>query len=396
MADSPSTSPGPLPPPPDRLVRAAVAGAIALVFALVLVALVVLLRQLLAVVLLGIVVGTTLGPLVDRLASYRMPRILTGLGVYAVIAGAITLFFWYAIPELINEGKELGEKLEEFEADYNRLVDESFLPPSDELLDVVQRQLSGMGPSIVGQAMTLFSTLLYTFTVLAVGLFWTVTRQPAIQLFLSLVEPWRRKRAEEVLMILDSRLRHFVFAEFIGMSAVAVLTYVALTIIGMDFAFILATIAFIFEILPILGPWLAYLPALAVALTESWEMAIAVSVVYLAIQQIESYAILPFVQRRGTKMPEVLILVAVLFGGALMGILGALVAIPVAVILHTLFMEVFVPWRHGQINRAVQRADAEAEADTEAPTQEDELAAGLERLDGEDGAGLPVKPGGEL
>src|SRR5690606_25199276 len=193
MADSPSTSPGPLPPPPDRLVRAAVAGAIALVFALVLVALVVLLRQLLAVVLLGIVVGTTLGPLVDRLASYRMPRILTGLGVYAVIAGAITLFFWYAIPELINEGKELGEKLEEFEADYNRLADESFLPPSDELLDVVQRQLSGMGPSIVGQAMTLFSTLLYTFTVLAVGLFWTVTRQPAIQLFLSLVEPWRRK-----------------------------------------------------------------------------------------------------------------------------------------------------------------------------------------------------------
>jgi predicted PurR-regulated permease PerM len=145
------------------------------------------------------------------------------------------------------------------------------------------------------------------------------------------------------------RMRRYMLAEFAGMTAIGVLTYIGLKALGMPYAFSLAAIAFLLEILPILGPWLAFIPALLVALTEGWTTTVLVCVLYLALQQIESYVIVPVFHRRGTGMPELLILAAVLAGGSLMGILGALVALPMAVIVYTLFVDVFVPWRHQRV-----------------------------------------------
>lgn len=347
-----------------RLMRAAAVGGIAFAAALAVIALMVILRQLLAVVLLGVVLGTTLGPLVDRLAQYRIPRPASGLLVYGIFAAAITGFFWYAVPELVTEGEELGGAWDDFERDYNRLAEDYELPDADAIVDFVQERLAGVGPELVSGAVAVIGGLFYTLTILAVGLFWTMSRRSARGLFVSLVPPEQREKTRAVLDILGHRLRRFLVGELLGMLAVGTLTFIGLVILDVRFALILATLAFLLEILPFLGPWLAYAPAAVVAITQGWETFIAVSVLYLVIQQLESYVIVPVVQGRETKLPELLILVSVLIGAALMGILGALVAIPVAVIGHTLFMEVFVPWRQSRLGGPELVGEAVGEAET--------------------------------
>jgi predicted PurR-regulated permease PerM len=334
----------------DDLTRSILIGVLTLVGTVAALALALQLREFLAVLLLGIVVGTTLGPFVDSLARYRIPRLLSGVVVYVVLAGIISAFLGYAIPELAGEVQRLADQLDDFESDYNRLADVSPLPPWDDVQPFLQERLERVAGEVASQAVVFVNAVILTFTVFVVGLFWTISRQPAGDLFLSLLEERHRERAEHTLAVMGTRLRRYMLAEFAGMTAIGVLTYIGLTIIGMPYAFSLAAIAFLLEILPILGPWLAFIPALLVALSEGWTTTLLVCVLYLTLQQVESYVIVPVFHRRGTGMPELLILTAVLSGGSLMGILGALIALPMAVIGYTLFMEVFVPWRHARID----------------------------------------------
>ncbi|MGE0227694.1 MAG: AI-2E family transporter [Dehalococcoidia bacterium] len=351
----------PQPPPPTGtdLARAAVIGALTLVGAVALLWLAFLLRQLIAVVLLGIVVGTTLGPQVDALARYHVPRILSGLAVYLVVAGTIAAFLAYAIPQLANEVSELGDRMDEFRADYEEIGDRALLPEWDEIQPWIEGRLDSVAAALAAQAGTVATSIVYTLTVFVVGLFWTVSRGPASALFLSLVDVRYHAQTHQILELLGRRLRHYLLAELAGMVAIGVITYIGLSIIGVPYAFVLAAIAFALEILPILGPWLAFIPALAIALTEGWQTALLVSVLYLGVQQVESYVVVPVFHRQGTGMPELLILIAVLTGGALMGVLGALVALPLAVILHTLLMEALVPARQAQVE---DHAEGEVEA----------------------------------
>lgn len=331
------------------MTRAAVIGALTLVTAVVLLLLAFNIRHILAVFLLGIVVGTTLGPQVDALARYRVPRILSGLLAYTLIALLIAAFLAYAIPELASEVRQLADQLETFEQDYQRLAEVTPLPPWEEARPLLEERLNMLVGEAASYAGTAASVVVYTLTVFVVGLFWTVSRAPATDLALSLLNVRHRALAERTFLLMGSRLRHYLLAELAGMAAIGLITYVGLTLLGMPYAFVLAAIAFGLEILPILGPWLAYVPALLIALTEGWQTTILVSALYLALQQFESYVIVPIFHRHGTGMPELLVLISVLTGGALMGILGALVALPLAVITHTLVMEVLVPLRQAQV-----------------------------------------------
>jgi len=116
-----------------------------------------------------------------------------------------------------------------------------------------------------------------------------------------------------------------------------------------DFALILAFIAFLMEAVPMIGPWIAFIPAFAVALTDSTWTAIQVSILFLGIQAFENYFVTPVIHGRGSEVPAMLIFVALLVGGALMGIMGALVALPAAVCIHVLFMELVVPLAREQV-----------------------------------------------
>ncbi len=107
----------------------------------------------------------------------------------------------------------------------------------------------------------------------------------------------------------------------------------------MPYFYVLALIASIGELIPIVGPILSAVPAVAVAFTVSPTMALGVAVFFFVQQQLENYVLVPKMMSRQVGLNASFVIIALLFGGSLLGIVGAILAIPTAAILQVLFEE---------------------------------------------------------
>jgi predicted PurR-regulated permease PerM len=324
-----------------------IVGATLVVVATVLFVLFVLhVREVLAVVFLGIVLGVAIAPVPDFLVRWHVPRALSVLLIYTVFGGVVGLVVWYSVPEVVAEVSELFDGGENgFERRYAEAEKQYNLPALSEVRAYLEPMAQSMAPTATRHALAAASGVLYVLTIFVIALLFNTLKDSAHALFLSLLPRESRQRAGEVTTAVATRLRRWAVGELLSMTVIGVITYIGLRILGVPFPFLLAVLAFSLELLPVLGPWLAGIPAVMLALTEGPETALAVVVFYLALQFFESNVVLPLVQRQQTEMPALVILVAVLVGGAAMGILGALAALPVAVIIYTVAAEVVVPWR---------------------------------------------------
>lgn len=147
---------------------------------------------------------------------------------------------------------------------------------------------------------------------------------------LMLVAKRRRQRMREVLEEIGHALQRWLVGQVILMAVVAALTGIGLTLLGVPFALPLALIAGLLEFVPYVGPIVAAIPALIVALSEGPQLALWVGLLYLAVQSVESYILTPLIQHRAVDLPPALILLAQVLMGVTAGPLGVIVATPLA------------------------------------------------------------------
>ena len=304
-------------------------------------------RQILVVLFLGLVVGIALNPLTETVNKLGIPRMATVLLTYFAVFGALGGAIFFATLQV----GDLDFQLEELRSSYDQLADDFGLPPSEEMEAAIADVLTGFGTGFLAQAFSILTGLLYIFTILVTATLFSVTQDRMRDAAMSFVHPRMREGVQDVLHKLAEGIRGYVVGQFVTMLAVGMITYIGLLIIGVDAPLLLAIIAFLFELLPMIGPWIAFIPALAVGLTDGVWTALQVSILYLLIQQIESYIIAPVVYGNRARVPGLLILSAILLGGSLMGVLGAIAALPIAVCLHILFFEVVVPWNERRFSR---------------------------------------------
>ena len=117
-------------------------------------------------------------------------------------------------------------------------------------------------------------------------------------------------------------------------------TFIGLTLLGVEYALPLAIIAGLLEVVPVIGPIISGIPAVLVALTVSPLLAVLVGGLYLAIQQVESHVIVPQVMKRAVGLNPLLVILAVSVGTRLLGISGALLAVPIAVVIQVVAKEI--------------------------------------------------------
>lgn len=291
---------------------------------------------------LGAVLGVALNPLVDTLSRVRIPRVASVLMVYAIVGVLIAIFSYLAFLEVSNDALNL--EIEGLREDYESLREDTALPSSEDIEGYLTSLAEQAGSGLLGQAYSFIGALFSIFTILFIALLFTITQTRMRLTLLSLVPPMERRRTDEVMAQVAKGLRGFIRGQLIAMIAVGLITYIGLTVLGVRLALLLAFIAFMMEIVPLIGPWIAFIPALIVALTDGFWTAVQVSLLYLAIQSFESYVIGPLVLSRAGKVPALLILSSLLIGGSLLGVMGAIMALPMAVILHIIFFEVVIPW----------------------------------------------------
>lgn len=159
---------------------------------------------------------------------------------------------------------------------------------------------------------------------------------------LEMVPPASRDTARDALGAVDTGLRRWLIANLAAMVAVGVLTGFGLWAIGLPSALTLGLLAGIAEFVPILGPILAAIPALLIALTLGTETLLWTLALYVVIQQLESNVIMPMVTRRAVSIPPALALFSVVALGILFGPVGLLFGAPLAVVLFVLVRELYV------------------------------------------------------
>jgi predicted PurR-regulated permease PerM len=136
---------------------------------------------------------------------------------------------------------------------------------------------------------------------------------------------------------IQRRLGYWLRGQLILSVVIFVLTFIGLTILGVDYALLLALIAGIFEIIPYLGPFLGAVPAVFLAFVQSPVKALLVVILYIIIQQLENNIIVPKVMSKSVGINPLLVIIILLVGGKIGGAVGMILAIPVATALSVFF-----------------------------------------------------------
>lgn len=248
-----------------------------------------------------------------------------------IVIGSFLIF-----PSLAEQSSRLGEQLQTSLTTVEATISSSTV--GQWILEQtanLQSLAAGDGATIISRASTLFSTtmdaLVRVLIVLFVGFYLAYEPQVYINGLLKLFPPSRRNRYREALDKTAYSLRWWLAGRLASMVIVGVLSTIGLMLLGIPLAFILGLLAGLLAFIPLLGPTLALVPPMLIAFTESPQKALYVFILYMGIQFVESYFLTPVIQRRAAALPPVLLIGSQVLMGLFAGLLGVMLAAPLAV-----------------------------------------------------------------
>jgi predicted PurR-regulated permease PerM len=181
-----------------------------------------------------------------------------------------------------------------------------------------------------------FEVLIGIFFTFAVAAYWIFERDRARRLLLSLLAHDHRKTVRDTWDLIDAKLGAFVRGQLVLIAFVGTVLSLAFWAIGVPFWLLLGIFAGIVEIIPVIGPLVAGAVAIAVGLTDSWQVALGAGLAVLVVRLFEDYIVVPKVLGHAVGLSPLLVLVSVTAIGLLLGGVYVLLAVPIAAVLVTL------------------------------------------------------------
>jgi predicted PurR-regulated permease PerM len=283
------------------------------------------------------------------IGSKRFPRWLAILVLYLFILGTITAIGFLVFPPLIRQAQEFWAAApvmveRGFENAQQWLISKGILHEHLTLRQAVERADVASGSEkavgtvfsavigVVGGLLGLFTILVLTFYFLVEA---GTLRESLLQLFPRAARPRVDAAARDITLKVSAWLGGQLL---LGLT-IGVTSAIGLWLIGVPFFYVLALISGIGEMIPVVGPVLSAIPAVAVAATVSYNKVLLVILFFVVQQQFENHVLVPKVMERQVGVSAVTVIVALLIGGNLLGIVGAILAVPTAAILLVLFYE---------------------------------------------------------
>ncbi len=326
-------------------------------------------RSTLVLLLIGILFAAAIEPIVNRLRRRGLSRGKSILVVYLGLFGLVGLVIFAVAPPLFNQGSELIDDVPNLLNDLRdevRTSDRPFIRESgtrliDEALTTYWRFKAR--PPIEGEqarefAVSIGGAVFAIATVFVVAFYWMTEKAILKRLFLGLFAIERRDRVHGLWDEIEARIGGWTRGQLLLCLVIGVLSTIAYWAIGLDFWLALGLIAGITEIIPFLGPILGGGAAVMVALTDSWQKALMVLIFAVALQQLEGAFLVPRVMRNAVGMTPLTVILAVLIGGSLAGILGAVLAIPVGAAAQVLVGELLYNRADDPDNRIRRKREA--------------------------------------
>jgi predicted PurR-regulated permease PerM len=274
----------------------------------------------------------------------RLPRWFAILVVYGAVLGSILLIGMIAIPPLVIEAQELRETLpERIQQVQDALVRFGILRQPITLGDAV-RQAPATGAAtavstVFAAVRNVVGGLFGVVTVLLLTFYMLVESREIRSFFVRLFPVQRRRRVATISETVTHKVSAWLGGQVMLGLIIGTTSAIGLTLMGVPYASVLALISAIGELIPMVGPILAAVPAILVAVTVSPGLAIGVAIFFLLQQQLENTVLVPKIMGRQVGLSAVNVIIALGIGSQLLGVVGAILSVPTAAIVQVLFDE---------------------------------------------------------
>lgn len=297
-------------------------------------------KDILFLIFIAFILMTALRPLVDWFGWLRIPRVLAILLIYVVVFGFFGVSFAGTIPTLVIQSTKFVQELPTFL--------EKVLPYWNIDARSLSQQIAPISENIVKLTVGIFSNLLTTLTVLVFTFYFLLERKKLESMLQTMMGDDAATRVIGSLSDIESRLGAWVNGQLFLMMLIGASVYVGLTFLRVEFALPLAIIAGVLEIIPMIGPIVSAVPAVLVALTVSPFLALSVVALYFFVQQVENNVFVPLVLKKSVGLSPIITIFALMVGGRLAGVVGAILAVPVVLVLQSVLRAFLFPPQKGK------------------------------------------------
>ncbi|EKD91559.1 MAG: protein of unknown function UPF0118 [uncultured bacterium] len=285
-----------------------------------------LIKDVIILLFIAIIFMSALSPIIDKLESWKIPKALAIAFTYVVVFSLLGFLVSIVITPLIEQTSNLVTNLPQT---LNKLFPDG--SPIDK--SVIQRELGNISGNALGFSLAVFSNFL-AFISVAVLTFYLLLQRERLDQLISQFFVGQEERVKKISRRIEDKLGAWLRGQLVLSFIIGSVVYIVLFFLNVPYAIPLAILAGIMEVIPVIGPIISAIPAVMIAYVSSPILALIVAGAFFVIQQLENHIIVPQVMKKAVGLNPLIVILAVSIGGKLLGVAGALLAVPVAVVVQ--------------------------------------------------------------
>ena len=294
-----------------------------------------------------------LNPAVEALRHRGLSRPSAVALMFAIVIIFVGLFAWLVIPSVVSQGAQLINRAPSLLDQLKQNATIGHFNDRYGLVDTLQKKLkaiTGDGTllisafgGVVGVGRSVLSGTFSALTILVLTLYFLISLPQVIDLGLRLVPATRRDRVSRLTNAIIARIGAFVGSQITVAILAGIFTLILAAALGMPSPFALGMLIFICGLIPLVGHFIGIAIFTIVALSQSILTGLIAFLAYVLYVQIENYIITPRIMRKSLAVPGAVTIIAALLGSSLLGLVGALLAVPIAAGIILILDEVVFP-----------------------------------------------------
>ena len=309
--------------------------------------------QVFVLILVALFLATGLNPAVEAIRGRGVSRVTAVAIIFVSVIAFVIFFAWVVIPPVVSQGSQLINNLPSLLQELKSNATINKFNEQFALIDTLQAKLreftadgtllvSTFG-GVIGVGKSVISGTFSALTILVLTLYFITSLPQMVELGVRLAPASRRDRVAKLTNAIIARVGSFVGAQIFIAFMAAIFVLVLGVILGVPSPVAIAMVVLVCALVPLIGHFLGCGVFTIVALTVSIPVGVIAFVAYIVYVQIENYVVTPRIMKKTLEVPGAVTIVAALIGSSLLGLIGGLLAVPVAAAIILILDEVVYP-----------------------------------------------------
>jgi predicted PurR-regulated permease PerM len=309
--------------------------------------------QIFILILIALFLATGLNPAVEALRRRNISRATAVTIIFTSVIAFVIFFALVVAPPVISQGTQLINKAPTLLAELTNNATINQLNDQYGIIDTLQAKLESVTSDgtllisafggVIGVGKSVLSGFFTFLTILVLTLYFITSLPQAVNLGLSLVPASRRERIGHLTNAIIARVGSFVGSQIVIAAMASLFVFILSLVLGLPSPIAIGMIVFVCGLIPLIGHFLGSGIVTIIALTQSIAIGVIALVAYVVYVQIENYVVTPRIMKRTLAVPGAVTIISALIGSSLLGLVGGLLAVPVAASIILILDEVVIP-----------------------------------------------------